>query len=145
MSLHERVSGFIEAGSAFSAAPSMDAMVATRATPKAKPDGPFCRFCLSPLRHTFADLGMSPLSNAYLKREQLNCFERFYPLHAYVCGTCFLVQVEAFESPDRIFNDYAYFSSVLRQLARTRSKLRGRGDRTFRSDCEQLRRRSRLQ
>ena len=37
--------------------------------------------------------------------------EAYYPLCAYVCETCFLVQVEEFESPDRIFSDYAYFSS----------------------------------
>ena len=38
--------------------------------------------------------------------------EPFYPLHAYVCENCLLVQLEEFESPDRIFNDqYAYFSS----------------------------------
>jgi 2-polyprenyl-3-methyl-5-hydroxy-6-metoxy-1,4-benzoquinol methylase len=55
---------------------------------------------------------MSPVSNAFLKREQLNLRESFYPLHAYVCGTCLLVQLEQFESPEAIFNDeYAYFSS----------------------------------
>jgi hypothetical protein len=38
--------------------------------------------------------------------------EPFYPLHSYVCGTCFLVQLEEFESPQKIFGDnYAYFSS----------------------------------
>jgi SAM-dependent methyltransferase len=37
--------------------------------------------------------------------------ERFYPLHAYVCGSCFLVQLTEFETPERIFSDYAYFSS----------------------------------
>jgi 2-polyprenyl-3-methyl-5-hydroxy-6-metoxy-1,4-benzoquinol methylase len=38
--------------------------------------------------------------------------EPFYPLHAWVCGKCFLVQLEQFETPDRIFSDdYAYFSS----------------------------------
>jgi 2-polyprenyl-3-methyl-5-hydroxy-6-metoxy-1,4-benzoquinol methylase len=70
-----------------------------------------CRFCRSPLSLSFADLGMSPLSNAYLKPEQLNQMERFYPLHARVCEACFLVQLEEFESPERIFSDYAYFSS----------------------------------
>ena len=71
-----------------------------------------CRFCGSPLEQTFADLGMSPVSNAFLKREQLNLKEPFYPLHAYVCSGCLLVQLEQFESPDAIFNDeYAYFSS----------------------------------
>jgi 2-polyprenyl-3-methyl-5-hydroxy-6-metoxy-1,4-benzoquinol methylase len=71
-----------------------------------------CRFCQSSLNHTFVDLGMSPLSNGFLKSEQLNKAEKFYPLHAYVCEKCLLVQLEEFESPDHIFaNDYAYFSS----------------------------------
>ncbi len=70
-----------------------------------------CRFCGAPLAHTFADLGMSPLANSYLTPEQLNGAERFYPLHAYVCDACLLVQLERFESPDHIFGDYAYFSS----------------------------------
>ena len=71
-----------------------------------------CRFCSTPLRTSFCDLGMSPLSNANLKPEQLNQMEPFYPLHAYVCDSCLLVQLESFETPDQIFNDqYAYFSS----------------------------------
>ncbi len=70
-----------------------------------------CRFCGHGLEHTFADLGMSPLSNAYVRAERLNSLEPFYPLHAYVCGRCFLVQLQQFESPAHIFSDYAYFSS----------------------------------
>jgi SAM-dependent methyltransferase len=74
------------------------------------PDGS-CRFCKTSLSVTFADLGMSPPSNAYLKPEQLNVMERFYPLHAWVCESCKLVQLEEFESPAEIFSEYAYFSS----------------------------------
>ena len=37
--------------------------------------------------------------------------EPFYPLHAYVCSQCRLVQLEEFESPSHIFSDYIYFSS----------------------------------
>jgi len=70
-----------------------------------------CRFCATPLKHTFADLGMSPVSNAYVKTENANDMERFYPLHAYVCESCFLVQLGEFQSPEEIFSDYAYFSS----------------------------------
>jgi 2-polyprenyl-3-methyl-5-hydroxy-6-metoxy-1,4-benzoquinol methylase len=71
-----------------------------------------CRFCQAPLEVSFADLGMSPPSNAYLKPDDLNRMERFYPLHAWVCGRCFLVQLEEFETPEQIFSDeYAYFSS----------------------------------
>ena len=71
-----------------------------------------CRFCGAGLDTTFADLGMSPVSNAFLKPDQVDRMEPFYPLHAYVCGRCFLVQLEQFEAPDAIFgDDYAYFSS----------------------------------
>ena len=71
-----------------------------------------CRFCRTPLRQSFCDLGMSPMSNANLRPDQLNQMEPFYPLHAYVCDACLLVQLESFEAPDHIFNDqYAYFSS----------------------------------
>ena len=70
-----------------------------------------CRFCKNPLSTTFVDLGMSPLSNAFIRAENLSSMERFYPLHAFVCQSCFLVQLEEFESPDKIFNDYVYFSS----------------------------------
>jgi SAM-dependent methyltransferase len=72
---------------------------------------PTCRFCDTPLEHMFADLGMSPLSNSYLKPDDLNKMEPFYPLQAYVCGKCFLVQLDEYETPDNIFGDYAYFSS----------------------------------
>lgn len=72
---------------------------------------PRCRFCAAPLTRTFADLGMSPLSNSYLTREQLGCMEPYYPLHALVCDSCLLVQLEEYGSPQNIFRDYAYFSS----------------------------------
>lgn len=73
---------------------------------------PRCRFCDAALQVTFSDLGMSPLSNSYLRPEQLDRHEKFYPLHARVCEKCFLVQLEQFESPQHIFSDdYAYFSS----------------------------------
>jgi S1 RNA binding domain protein len=41
-----------------------------------------------------ADLGMSPPSNAYIKPENLQAKENFYPLHVYVCEKCFLMQLE---------------------------------------------------
>jgi SAM-dependent methyltransferase len=70
-----------------------------------------CRFCRTPLRQTFVDLGMSPLCESYLTADQLNRMEPFYPLHVKVCENCFLVQLEEYVSPDHIFTEYAYFSS----------------------------------
>jgi SAM-dependent methyltransferase len=69
-----------------------------------------CRACGARLKYTFVDLGLSPLANSYVPIERLRECEKFYPLHAYVCDTCFLVQLEEFESPQQIFSNYAYFS-----------------------------------
>ena len=61
---------------------------------------------------TFADLGMSPISNDYVSPEKAQAMEPFYPLHAYVCESCFLVQLIDFEKAENMFSDdYAYFSS----------------------------------
>jgi len=70
-----------------------------------------CRFCGTGLRHTFVDLGMSPLCQTHITPEQLNHMEPFYPLRAYVCHECFLVQLEEYVAPNDIFSEYAYFSS----------------------------------
>jgi SAM-dependent methyltransferase len=70
-----------------------------------------CRCCGTTLQHTVVDLGMSPLCESYVSAERLNAVERFYPLHVWVCGECFLVQVEEYVTGEEIFTDYAYFSS----------------------------------
>ena len=70
-----------------------------------------CRFCGSGLTQNFADLGMSPLSNSYLKKDDIDEKEPFFPLHVFVCNNCLLVQLEEFKSPEHIFSNYAYFSS----------------------------------
>lgn len=70
-----------------------------------------CRFCGTPLQHTFVDLGMSPLCESYVSADHLNAMEAFYPLHVYVCHHCLLVQLSEYVSPEHIFTEYAYFSS----------------------------------
>ncbi|HPF13010.1 MAG: class I SAM-dependent methyltransferase [Planctomycetes bacterium] len=70
-----------------------------------------CRFCSAPLEHTFVNLGKSPLCESFLTLEQLDRGEMFYPLHAWVCSECYLVQLKDYVAADSIFDDYAYFSS----------------------------------
>ena len=70
-----------------------------------------CRFCNANVKNIFADLGNTPFANSFLSSEQIENKESSYPLRAYVCSECFLVQVEEFESSDSIFLNYAYFSS----------------------------------
>src|SRR3954466_12048808 len=81
------------------------------ATTVAAASQPTCRFCAAPLRHTFVDLGMSPLCESYVPAERVNAMEAFYPLHAKVCESCLLVQLEEFVTGEDIFSEYAYFSS----------------------------------
>ena len=73
--------------------------------------GARCRHCGEFLETTFVDLGMSPLCESFVPPEQLNTMEPFYPLHVWVCGRCFLVQLEEYVSPESIFTEYAYFAS----------------------------------
>ena len=70
-----------------------------------------CRFCRTPLKYSFTDLGMSPLCQNVVRPEDYNKPETYYPLHAFVCHECFLVQLDAYVDPGDIFTEYAYFSS----------------------------------
>lgn len=70
-----------------------------------------CRSCRNPLQHTFVDLGMSPLCESYIDARHLDQPEAFYPLQVYLCDRCFLVQLPEHVTPERIYSEYAYFSS----------------------------------
>lgn len=70
-----------------------------------------CRFCDTHLHRTFIDLGVQPLCEDFVRPEKINQPEPHYPLHAFICEKCFLVQLEEFVPPSEIYTDYAYFSS----------------------------------
>ena len=70
-----------------------------------------CLFCSAELTTTFVDLGVQPPCNAVVTAAKADQMEPFFPLHAYVCGNCFLVQVGKYVSPEGIFSEYSYFSS----------------------------------
>lgn len=73
---------------------------------------PACRHCGAALTLSFADLGSTPISNDFLSAEQVNGPDPFYPLRAFVCSECRLVQLQDFFRSDDLFReDYAYFSS----------------------------------
>ena len=73
---------------------------------------PICRSCGAPLTDVLVDLGMTPISNAFVRADHASLSERFYPLKSFVCGQCWLVQLEDFETPQTHFHaDYVYFSS----------------------------------
>ncbi|MCW0234906.1 MAG: class I SAM-dependent methyltransferase [Ferrovibrio sp.] len=70
-----------------------------------------CRFCHAPLARSFVDLGLQPLANSYVAANKAGVPEPRYPLHARLCESCLLVQVDHDVPAEAIFSDYAYFSS----------------------------------
>lgn len=70
-----------------------------------------CRFCGTPLTHKMVDLGKTPMANSYIRKEDASAGESFYPLCAFVCHRCFLVQLEEFKTSEEIFSEYLYRSS----------------------------------
>ena len=87
----------------------------TLTNPMATTDAPnptarSCRFCDAPLSRTFVDLGAHPHCQRHVTPENFDEAEPIYPLHAYVCDACKLVQIPNHVDPGDIFSDYAFFS-----------------------------------
>ena len=88
-------------------------------------NGRTCRFCDAPLRHTFVDLGMSPLCESYrARRPSSTRWSRSTRCTSRVCEQCFLVQLDEYVPREEIFSEYAYFSSYSDSLGRARAPLR---------------------
>jgi 2-polyprenyl-3-methyl-5-hydroxy-6-metoxy-1,4-benzoquinol methylase len=70
-----------------------------------------CRRCAGELE-VVLDLGDMPLANRLLSEDELALPEPRYPLALGFCDACCLAQITETVSPDLLFRDYAYFSSV---------------------------------
>jgi SAM-dependent methyltransferase len=71
-----------------------------------------CLGCGRKLPHPFLDLGKMPLVNSYLEPAKLNADEPVYKLAVAYCPRCYLVQITHRVSPEDLFSNYLYFSSV---------------------------------
>lgn len=71
-----------------------------------------CRHCGVVVTQLFADLGMTPLCQTQISPQHFDKPERYFPLQAYVCTQCWLVQLrDCISSADVFTDDYPYFSS----------------------------------
>ncbi|MBI5142604.1 MAG: class I SAM-dependent methyltransferase [Nitrospirae bacterium] len=70
-----------------------------------------CRLCGGNHLRLVLDLGATPLANSFLSEDDLPLDEPAYALGLYLCESCRLLQAGASELPERIFSQYAYFSS----------------------------------
>ena len=74
-----------------------------------------CRGCGSKNLYKYINLGMQPLANSFLKKNQIKR-EKKYPLEVVLCEKCKLSQLSIVVSPKKIFNDYDYLSSSSKAL-----------------------------
>lgn len=70
-----------------------------------------CRSCGQSGWHQILSLGDLPLANALLTPDQLDQPEEKYPLDLVFCPNCTLVQITETVSPEKLFQEYFYFSS----------------------------------
>src|SRR5687768_1343222 len=77
-----------------------------------------CRACGARELTPILDLGAQPLANSLRRREQLAEPEPRYPLELVLCDACSLLQIVDAVSPELLFTDYPYFSSVIEALVR---------------------------
>ena len=81
-----------------------------------------CRSCGRRGLTSILSLGTTPLANALLTEKALDQPEMCWPLELAWCPDCSLVQITETVPPERLFRDYAYFSSfsdTMVQHART--------------------------
>ncbi len=71
---------------------------------------PKCRLCGEDELQPVISFGEMPLSNAFLNNPKDP--EEFFPLGVVFCPYCSLVQLAETVSPDKLFREYNYFSSV---------------------------------
>ncbi len=69
-----------------------------------------CRLCGAAVRRSFADLGAHPFCQRHVTPDRYYAAEPNYPLHAFACDACRLVQLPDGPDPAEIFADYAFFS-----------------------------------
>ena len=70
-----------------------------------------CRSCGAGGLELVLSLGLSPLANALLTKEQLTQPEEKFPLDLAFCAKCSLCQITESVPPEKMFREYLYFSS----------------------------------
>jgi SAM-dependent methyltransferase len=71
-------------------------------------------------------LGTTPLANALITRDDLAKPEARFPLDLVFCPACSLVQITERVPPERLFREYAYFSSFSDTMVAAAKSLAGR-------------------
>ena len=81
-----------------------------------------CRICNSRDLKKYLNLGIQPLANSFLKKDEIK-HEKKYPLDLLFCNKCTLSQLSVVVNPNLIFNKYDYLSSSSKALKNHYRKL----------------------
>jgi len=76
-----------------------------------------CRICRGSNLIKILDLGKTPLTNFFLKKEDLDKKELKFPLAVYFCKDCGLLQLSDVVNPEILFRHYYYLTSTSKPLA----------------------------
>lgn len=71
-----------------------------------------CRICQSPKLYPFLSLGLMPIPNVFLEKQDLKKQEKLYPLQVSVCENCWLVQLKDVVPAEEMFKNYLYIPST---------------------------------
>lgn len=71
-----------------------------------------CRICNSQNLYEFLNLGLLPIPNGFLSKEDLSYTEKKYPLVVLYCRNCSLTQLKYIVNPEVMFRNYLYIPSA---------------------------------
>jgi len=75
-----------------------------------------CKLCNSTNLELFLDLGLIPLVDRFLSKEELKEEEKFYPLNVHLCKDCGLAQLGYVVPAEELYNEnYAYESGTTKK------------------------------
>lgn len=75
-----------------------------------------CRSCGGENSELVLDLGLQPLANNLLSKDDLGKSEPKFPLRLAVCTSCWLMQIVETIPPVTLFSEYLYFSSFSKTM-----------------------------
>jgi len=75
-----------------------------------------CRICKGNRLTKFLSLGNQPHCNSFLRADQLDGQEPYWPLELLYCADCHLVQLSCVVEPEIMFRNYIYVSGTTKTL-----------------------------
>lgn len=93
-----------------------------------------CRICRSEKLYRFLDLGVMPIPNGFLKKDDLSKPENKYELACQLCENCGLVHLTNVINPRIMFTNYLYVTAQAKQMLNNLTHLAYQAYKDFKLD-----------